>query len=1151
MLAVHAWKLETGMTLLVCAMALVSLSACTPARAGVARDECVPVELRCEYQHSPLGIDTPKPRLFWRLEDSRRGARQTAYRVVVAESREGLRRGEDLLWDTGKVESDRTIQVEYGGRPLESRRRYWWRVRVWDMNGQPSPWSEPTWWETAFLSEDDWQAEWVGLRYPEEAGRQKEDLPGEWIYPYNLIDRFEYWNETPAYHCFRKVFELPEGTDIGEAVLALQTDKPYKVWLNGEVIANEVKKTNQIKNREFPDELDHMDPPVERLNAAGPLRKGENVLAVKLYKPERTPLATMRCGLRVETADGPIVVRSDRSWMAVAAEDPEVGSKGGPVPYIKELVENWNRLSWENEDLEGWGIKRWYHADGSGPVHPMKNRRSIYLRRDFSLEPGIERARIYVTALGVHEVWLNGHRVSRDVFAPGKGTFDHYHVTEGGVEFFDDPSLGRRLLNYQVYDVTEQVQKGRNAVGAILGNGWYNSVGLNLSYRKPLLLLQLEVTYRDGSREVITSDRSWQAHPSPVLFDSMYYGEIYDARREEDGWSEPGFDATEWSAASAIEPDYNYHYAESGAPELVAENAEPIRVTVELEPGRIEKLGDGRYRFHFGQIASGFCRLKVRDAEPGTKISISYLHYDDIYVCRGGEEEVWQKRFGYGLLRDVEVSGYPGEPEKDAVTFLVVHNDLPRTGTFECSKEVLNAIWEAVRWTMRGNVHSVPVDCDREKIFWPWAGWSFGIGSAAWQMDLSRFVPRMFQMSGGPGKNLWCAGWGDGAVFHPYRAMVFYGDRRFAEQEYEHMKHMVERRIGPDYFWPHGSFGDWHGLNQRGESGGMFGAAHHYVSLWQLSRMAEWLDKEQDARRYHERLPKVARAFSEKLLDRDKMTYPGNNQRALTIPLCLDFPPPDAQDAVEENFLHMVVEGDEFLKNHQPIRPVPYDRLRTRCLDSGGESLDYHPTVGIYGQPWLLWSLTHVGRHDVAYRMATLTSYPSRGHVALEGGAISETYNPGYSHMGRINTGAWIYETVGGIRPDPSVPGFRRIVIKPRPAGDLRWARATYDSPHGTIESRWRLGQDGAFNLHVTVPPNTTALVYLPFSPDEDVTVTEGGVPVEKAGGVQPVESIDLPSYWWADTTAGRPEKQREVRSREQFRAYRVKAGTYEFRVSN
>ncbi len=1128
--------MELTRALTLCCAALLIVVFWTHGAHSAPAQIAAPFNLRCEYQQNPLAIDTAAPRLSWELADTRRGARQTAYRVLVASDRAHLDANRGTAWDTGRVNSDRSIQVEYGGKPLRAGRRYWWKVRVWDMHGGPSPWSEPARWEMGLLSPDDWQAQWIGLPYPEETQNPKTDAAplGEWIYPYNMIDRFEYWNRQAGYHHFRKEFAL-EGGEIGRAVFGIQTDKPYAVWLNGEQVADRLGEVEGTRDRKVFDELEHLRPPIATLEIGDRLRAGKNVVAVKLFKPEQTPLAAMRCGLRVETAKGQISILSDRTWLAAAGEDPEHPANMGPVPYV-DIPDNWHTASFENAPPDS--KKSWRCADSSGYTHPLKNRRSIYLRRGFRLLTGIRRARLYVTALGSHRVWINGRRASNDVLAPGKGSFDHFYIIESAASRYDDPELKRRLLNYQVYDVTRQLRTGANAVGAVLGNGWYNSVGCALSYRKPLLLLELRVTYDDGRTEVVATDETWRAHPSPVLFDSIHFGEVHDARLQQEGWSEPGFRTEDWPTASAISPEYHYHYAHSDAPALVAENVAPIRVTAELEPAQVQKTGEDEYLFRFKQLASGFCRLRVRDARPGTRIKLHYGFHDwainrrfgnqneDTYVCRGGPEEVWAKKFGYGLIKYVRVRGYPGKPPPDALTFLVAHTDLPAAGTFECSNDTINAIWRAIRWTLRGNIHSVPVDCDREKICW--AEFSLHTDTVPYFFDVSRFAPRLIQFCGGPGNGVWVGGWSDGIVGYPYHACLMYGDRRFAGEHYSHMAALMERRIRPEkaYFWGHGSFGDWHGLNRRPEHGGMFGAGHHYETVRWLSRLASWLEKEGDAARYRELLPKIREASTVRLFDEENVTYPGNNQRALAIPLASDFVPDEAREAIEHKFIHMVADCDEFLGNNRPISPVPYDKLKERCLESGGESLDYHPTVGLYGTPFFFPALERIGRHDVAYRVMSLTSYPSWGHMAREGGAMAETYSAGYSHTGRTNIGNWVFETLGGIRPDPDAPGFKNVIIKPQPAGDLSWASVTHNSMYGTIASDWRIEDGGEFTLRVDVPPNTTATVHLPHGGEPGVQITEGGIALEQVEGVI--------------TVNGSPHET----------VCNVAAGQYEFRVS-
>jgi alpha-L-rhamnosidase len=457
--------------------------------------ELRPVGLRCEYRGDPLGIDERVPRLSWALESEGRGQIQSAYRVLVARSEEDLESEENLLWDSGRVESVCSVGVEYEGEALPSGSRCLWKVQVWDGKGDPSAYGGPSVFEMGLLERSDWE--------------------GDWIY-------------------------LGEGSDED-------------------------------------------------------------------FKP----------------------------------------------PTGEEYDELANALE-----------------------------ASPYLRREFLLDRLVRRARLYATARGVYEFYLNGSRVGDDVLAPGWTDYD-------------------RRVQYQTYDVTRLLVEGPNAIGAVLGDGWYSGFfGFDPKRRgalygpRPQLLAQLHVEYEDGSTESIATDGSWRCSTGPSLFSDLLMGEAYDSRKEMPGWAEPGFEDSPWYAVGV---------EELGNTNLVAQPDEGIRITEELEAKTVTEPEDGVYVFDMGKNMVGWVRLRVEGAA-GTEVTLRHaeaLNPDgtlyttnlrsaratDRYVLKGEGEEVYEPRFTFHGFRYVEVTGYPGEPPLGAITGCVVHSATPTTGSFECSDQ--------------------------------------------------------------------------------------------------------------------------------------------------------------------------------------------------------------------------------------------------------------------------------------------------------------------------------------------------------------------------------------------------------------------------------------------------------------------------------
>ncbi|AQS56109.1 hypothetical protein B0W44_10355 [Novibacillus thermophilus] len=505
---------------------------------GATDEKIEVIDLRAEYTDNPLGIDVTKPRLSWKLQADERGQTQTAYQIQVASSESELLNDNPDMWDTGKVESDQSVNVAYEGEPLESGKRYYWRVKVWDKHGSSSEWSDPAWWEMGLLEESDWQAEWIGK---------------------------------------------------GEA----------------------------------PDE----------------------------------------------------------------SEDNASSSSSEPL-----------------------------------------------FRKDFTIDKPIKRARLYSTALGVYEPYINGERVGEDIFAPG---WTDYH----------------QRIQYQTYDVTELLQTGENAIGAMLGDGWYaGHVGLagrHVYGEKPHLLMQLEIDYEDGTSETVATDGSWKWATGPIVSSDMLMGETYDARKEIPGWNAPDFDDADWSEVDVLE--------EGVSGELVAQAGPTVQVTEEIEPVEITEPEPGTYVFDLGQNMVGNVRLKV-SGEAGETITLRHaevLNPDgtiytanlrsakatDHYTLKGEGEEIYEPHFTFHGFRYVEVTGYSGEPTKDMITGRVMHTAAPFSGHFETSNDMLNQLQSNIRWGQRGNFLSIPTDTPARDERLGWTGdINVFVGAATFNMDVTRFL---------------------------------------------------------------------------------------------------------------------------------------------------------------------------------------------------------------------------------------------------------------------------------------------------------------------------------------------------------------------------------------------------------------------------
>lgn len=1040
-----------------------------------------PTHLRCEYRVNPLGIDVIRPRLSWWMNDDRRGARQSAYRIVVSTD-PTMSDPNQIVWDTDKVDSDRSIHIAYAGKPLASRQRYYWTVQLWDANGQPGEVSEPAWWEMGLLDTADWKARYVTAPHQEDPFRPDPE-PAQWI-----------WDETKLNQeskiWVRHTFTLPEGANVRRAVANLCADNGYLLYINGKHMGHGDRPT-LLSSHEF----------------APQLQPGPNTVALHCWN--HGDVAGLIFTARIWLEDGTTIdVHSDGSWKTAATDEP-----------------GWNSVDFDDS---AWRSAKVIGSYGTNPWGELKvrrgPRRSVYMREDFQLKSNIKQARAYVTGFGLYHLHLNGKKAGDLLLTPGWTDYDDH-------------------VQYQTYDVTDLVQQGDNAVGAVLGNGWWSG-GLGwggseqYSQENLRLLCQLEVTYEDGSQDVIVTNEDWKTHESPIVRDHLYHGEHYDARLEMPGWNKSGFDESDWTTVlPATEPFER----------LVAQRCEPVRVTTELEPAWISNPDPGVYIFDFGQNASGFCRLKVH-AEAGTQIKLRFaeeldpngrLYRDnyrgaeatDVYICKGGGEEVWEPEFTYRGFRYCELTGpMLKPPTKETLTFRVFHSDLPVAGSFECSHSLMTQIFENVAWGLRSNLHTLPTDCPQRDERFGWTGDALvfaptscwyrqgGAFYTKWMRDVTdsqdpeegwvRDVAPAIVLQGPA-----APGWGDAVVSTPWTVYRFYGDTRILEDNYDAMVKWIEymhRERDPNSgLYEREGYGDWVASVDSPKK--PIGAAYYYHSTKVVSQMAAVLGKQADADKYASRAEEIARLFNEKFFDPTSGWYEGRTQTANLLPLHFGMVPKEHEQAVLDRMVEDIVERGD------------------------------HLSTGFLGTAYLMTALANHDQQDVAYRLAQQTRCPSWGYMIRHGATTmwerwdTDKHGPGMNSRNHYAFGAvsrWMMEDVGGITLEGSSPGFKQFHIAPQPGGDLLWAKASYDSMHGPVSTHWRY-EGSEWLLSVTIPANTTGRIVLPAESGHNATVTESderivenGKPVSESGTISVAEV------------------------REDSVVLEVPAGSYEFKVT-
>jgi alpha-L-rhamnosidase len=1024
---------------------------------SIAAGSIRPDDPRCEYLVNPLGIDARQPRLSWKLKAEQpeaQGLSQSAYRILVASSEAGLKEDQGDLWDSGKVMSSQSLHVSYGGKLLRSHAVCACKVQVWDQAGIASDWSPPARWSMGLLDPSDWTARWIGL----DGGEEVDDLSAlkraSWIWAPGGDPRI---GAPIGSRFFRRSIEIAEGRRIVKAVWHLAADNAFVATVNGK----QAGRGGTFKV-------------AEGLEVSGLLRPGTNVLAVEGTNaadpnvgPDRNP-AGLIAALEMEFENGEkSVVLTDATWR-VSDKKPE----GWDTPGFHD--QDWSLA----QEAGKFGISPW------GNVEASDHRRlpARMLRREFRAARPIQRAVATVCGLGFFDLHINGRLISDQLMNPALTGYD-------------------RRDCYVTFDVTSAIQQGENAIGVVLGNGRYFAPRKHVpvpmhTYGFPKLLLQLRLEYADGSVETIVSDEKWKLTSNgPIRANNEFDGEEYDARLEQPGWSRPGFDDSGWKPAELVSPPGGV---------LEAQMIEPIRVTQILRPVALTTARPGTFVVDFGQAFYGNVRLKVSGPR-GTRVSMhsafnvtpdGFLNPSndrsarnlDIYTLKGEGVETWSPRFKANATRFIQVEGFPGTPTADNFEGLVIHTDMEPVGQFTCSNPLINRIYENARWGTRMQNRSVPMEPDRDERM-PWSGHPAKTSeSEGYAFNVARFYDhflhnyRVHQGEDGSLQEILPPYWTFNSKDIVWPSVItvipdwyynFYGDPKIFSDNFDCMKRWVlfhqKAYQKPDYTIDYCNYGDWVDgswikdyFDKRTTSRPLISTAYYYNNCRIVARAARVLGKSEDARKFEELASKVKTGFLARFFDPNTNTYESKTQASYVFPLAFGLIPEDRKEAIVANLV------DEIINKHHG-----------------------HTSVGLVGMQWFMQVLTDMGRPEVAYTVASQTTRPSWGYMVSKGATTSwerwdtDTQDGGMNGESQKilsgNLEAWLYQTLGGINYDPERPGFRHIILRPRPVGDLTYVRAEHRSLYGPIRSEWKIeGTD--LLMTVTIPPNTTATVYVPVT---------------------------------------------------------------------
>jgi len=746
-------------------------------------------------------------------------------------------------------------------------------------------------------------------------------------------------------------------------------------------------------------------------------------------------------------------------------------------------------------DKSQWKAK-WIGYDQASPwdsITQWSRLSARYLRKEFASASVVKRATVYLSGLGMYELYINGSKIGDQVLAP-------------------NPTDYRKSYFYNTHDVTTEIKAGNNAIAAVLGNGRFFTMRQNYKTKKhntfgfPKLLLQLEIEYEDGTKKTIASDESWKLNvDGPIRTNNEYDGEEYDATKELIGWTNAGFSDSKWIRPQLVK-----------APEgrMVAQMSEPMKIMKIIKPVSIKSLPGGKYILDMGQNFAGWVKIQNINGRRGAKITIRHAEslqsngelfvanlrdakVTNIYTLKGNGPEAWQPSFVYNGFRYIEVSGFPGTPTLENFEGHLVYDNLETTGSFQTANSTLNTIYRNAWWGIASNYKGMPVDCPQRNERQPWLGdrtvgsqgESYVFNNAAlyakWMQDIEDSqTPEGSVPDVAPA--FWNyytddVTWPAAYIFISNNLYNQFGDIRPIQKHYPSMKKWMMYMKGKymkNYLVTKDKYGDWcvppesleliHAKDSnRLTDGKLIATAYYYKLLSYMQRFANLTENKADAAYYGLLRDSIRNAFQQTFYDPQKKQYSNNTVTANLLPLYFGICPDSERDAV-------------------------FNKIRIKVhVESHG-----HISTGLIGSQWLMRGLTEFGYSDMAYILASNKTYPSWGYMAENGATTiwelwnGNTANPGMNSQNHVmllgDLLTWFYENLAGIRTNKSDVAFKKIIMKPTIPAGLNYVKASYKSFHGLIKSEWKNNVD-LFEWNISIPANTSATVYIPANSLDEI----------------------------------------------------------------
>ena len=1094
--------MKRSLALLLVAMTLL---ACTQEQQAPLRL----TDLQVDYMTTPLGIDTDSPRFSWKMESDRYDQHQASYRIVVKEAATGLQ-----VWDSGAdgdAPSDVSVGIVFRGERLKPCTRYDWSVDVTTADGATV--SAASWFETGLMDSGWSGARWISSGQPHFSKyrtRYQIDFDLAWEGGENP-DALFVFGMSPDEDWQGYQINEPEEPYVALKISSSRLALSHVAEGGGEAVDYEAPL------KAFPS---HMGIRVVGLDYA----KGYRIWLIADHVPvNQEPVVIQPYPLDVWKP----YCRFNALRYAMA---PESGAVAISFSNLTVTEDVWNTTLYKSDQSV------LVNDDTIEGVSPAEESGAPMLRKSFYAKKKVVAARLYTTARGIYEYEVNGKRLGGDWFNPGSTDYRY------------------RIL-YNTYDITPLIKPGANAIGAMLGAGWYSDfTGYATAWQDQFgtelsLLAKIVLTYADGTKETFVSDNSWKVfNGGPITSDSFQNGEDYDARRECEGWSDSRFDDSAWHAATVVDPP-----ADSVAIQYFI--GSPVQNHIVLKAVSVSEPQPGVFVYDMGQNMVGVPRIRLR-GEEGQKITLLYgemiypeevpedplppltaaiyearkgLAYNenyrgalatDHYICRGGRTETIQPHFTFHGFRYIEIHGLDKALPLEAVEGLVLESVGEQLSGFETSDAEVNRLYENIVWGQRGNFLSIPTDCPQRDERMGWTGDAQVFArTATYNMNVDPFftrwfhsvrdiqgddgsycdfIPKVGQPPFGSTKGGGALGWMETGIIIPWQLYLQYGDVQFLRDHYpsmvRYMDYLQNRAVGD--IQPGSGYGDWVAVEHTNSP--LTNTAYYGYDALLMEKMARALGKYADASKWHALYENIKVAFNREFVGPDGVTKESQH-----------VPP------YHEWIAGGSGESGKFRANTQTSYVVPLqaelfdEQHKPQAVQNLVENVaahDYTLTTGFIGTPYLNLVLSKNGYDEVAYKLFEQRGFPSWLYPVLQGATtmwerwnsytIKQGFGPvdmnSFNHYSFGAIEEWMFSYMLGIQPVESDPGYHSFVLAPRVGGSFSYVKGHYDSVYGRIESGWKRLEDGGVQFDFAIPANTVASLFLPVGDDAAVKILRG-----------------------------------------------------------